>query len=169
MFDNIGKRDILIFPKFNNIDKIQEVRNKYDKLANLIPPHITLAFPFSDKISDTELIDKLSVLLKSSSPFSAIFCGISLSNDNYIFLNCIEGKEKIIELHNKIYQEILPTHLNDSIKYIPHITLGQSSSINELSKFNYSFKTLINEISIELIGKNEESIIIKNIKLCKVN
>lgn len=46
MFDNIGKRDILIFPKFNNIDKIQEVRNKYDKLANLIPPHITLAFPF---------------------------------------------------------------------------------------------------------------------------
>ncbi len=42
MYDNISKRDILIFPKFDNIDIINEVRNKYDRLANLVNPHITL-------------------------------------------------------------------------------------------------------------------------------
>ena len=42
MYNNIGKWDILIFPKFDNIDIINEVRNKYDRLANLVSPHITL-------------------------------------------------------------------------------------------------------------------------------
>ena len=52
MYKNIGKRDILIFPKFENIYLIQNIRNKFDPLANLIAPHITLAFPFLDDISN---------------------------------------------------------------------------------------------------------------------
>lgn len=165
MYDNRGKRDILIFPKFNNIDKIQEIRNKYDKLVTLIPPHITLVFPFNNEITNENLIEKLSTLLKDFSPFNVTFKSISLSNDNYIFLNCIKGSNEIIKLHDEIYERILPTHLNKSIKYIPHITLGQTDNLSNIQNFNYEFNALINEITIELIGENEESIIIKNIKL----
>ena len=64
MYNNIDKRCILIFPKFKNIDLIQKIRNKYDPLANLIAPHITLVFPFSDDISNEDLISKLTSLLK---------------------------------------------------------------------------------------------------------
>ena len=39
---NEGKRDILIIPKFNNIYKIQMIREKYDELFDIIEPHITL-------------------------------------------------------------------------------------------------------------------------------
>lgn len=164
MYNNIGKRDILIFPKFKNIDKIQEIRNKYDKLANLVPPHITLAFPFSDTISDEELIEKLSNLLITYKPFDITFKGISLSKDNYIFLNCVKGNKKIIHLHNEIYSKILPSYFEKSFKYAPHITLGQSDNIIELKHFQYEFKTIVDEVSIELIGEHEESIILKNIK-----
>lgn len=94
MYNNIGKRDILIFPKFDNINLIQNMRNKFDTLATLVPPHITLAFPFSDDMSDDELVEKLSDLLKYYNPFGVTFKGLSLSNDNYIFLNCIKGNEK---------------------------------------------------------------------------
>ena len=52
MSNNIGKRDILIFPKFDNMKIIDKIRNKYDRLSNLVAPHITLAFPFNDKISN---------------------------------------------------------------------------------------------------------------------
>ena len=52
---NKGKRDILIFPKFNNINKIQSIREKYDELFNVIMPHITLAFPFDSNISNEQL------------------------------------------------------------------------------------------------------------------
>lgn len=163
--NNIGKRDILIFPKFKNIDLIQNIRKKYDKLANLIPPHITLAFPFSESISNEELIEKLSNLLKKYSNFSVTFKGISLSSDNYIFLDCIKGREKILEIHKDIYETILPTRKEKAKNYIPHITLGKSDSIEKFKNFNHEFSTTIDEISIELIGENEESIILANIKL----
>lgn len=84
MHNNTLKRDILIFPKFKNINKIQEIRNKYDRLANLIAPHITL---------------------------------------------------------------------------------GQSNNIEEFCKFTYEFETNVDEISVELIGEHEESIIVKNLRL----
>ena len=165
MYINKGKRDILIFPKFKNINKIQELRNKYDPLANLIAPHITIAFPFSDNISNEELIKKLTNLLKNFRPFTIVFKGISLSEDNYIFLNCMKGDQEIIELHNEIYKQIIPSDLKKSIKYIADITLGKAINIEDLDSFEHEFKTIVDEISIELIGEHEESIIIKNIKL----
>ena len=165
MYINKGKRDILIFPRFKNINIIQEFRNRYDPLANLIAPHITIAFPFSDSISNEELIRKLTNLLEDFKPFTIVFKGLSLSKDNYIFLNCIQGKREIMQLHDKIYEQILPSHFKNSIKYIPHITLGKANNIQEFDSFDYEFKTVVDEISIELIGEHEESIIIKNIKL----
>src|SRR5699024_3388146 len=122
MYINKEKRDILIFPKFKNINKIQELRNKYDPLANLIAPHITIAFPFSDNISNEELIKKLTNLLKNFRPFTIVFKGISLSEDNYIFLNCMNGYQEIIDLHNEIYKQILSSNLKKYIKYINHLT-----------------------------------------------
>ena len=165
MYTNKGKRNILIFPKFKNLELIQDFRIKYDPLANLIPPHITLAFPFLDDISNEELIDKLSNLLISFKPFGIIFKGISISDDNYIFLNCTKGSQEIIQLHDDIYKQIIPKHFKKSIKYVPHITMGLSYNIKELYAFEHEFKTIVDEISIELIGEHEESIIIKNIRL----
>ena len=144
---------------------IDKIRNKYDRLSNLVAPHITLAFPFNDKISNEDLISKLSVLLKNYSPFEVTFKGVSLSDDNYILLNCIKGNNEILRLHDDIYEKIIPSHFKKSIKYLPHITLGQADNLEDFSNFNYEFTTTINEVYIEFIGKNEESIIIKNIKL----
>ena len=167
MYNNIGKRDVLIFPKFNNMNIINDIRNKYDRLANLVEPHITLAFPFRDDMSNEDLINKLSSLLKNYSPFEVSFKGVSLSHDNYVLLNCIKGDSILIDLHDKIYEEIIPTHLKKSIKYIPHITLGQANNLNDFSDFNYEFSTIIDTISVEFIGNNEESIILTHIKLKK--
>ena len=161
---NNGKRDILIFPKFENIHLIQDIRSKFDPLANLVAPHITLAFPFSDDMSNEELIEKLNNLLVTYHPFKITFSGMSLSDAGYIFLNCINGFNDIVCLHDEIYQKILPTHFKSSVKYIPHITLGQSNNIEELRSFEYEFNTIVDEVSVELIGNCEESIIIKNIK-----
>lgn len=60
---NAGKRDILVFPKLKEIEKIQSIRNKYDELANIIPPHITLAFPFNLPISNEKLKEQLEKIL----------------------------------------------------------------------------------------------------------
>ena len=85
------KRDILIFPKFNNIELIQNIREKYDRLYMLVPPHITLVFPFTDDISNEDLYIKLKELIKDTKKFNVKFKGLSLSDDNFIFLNCPSG------------------------------------------------------------------------------
>ena len=165
MYDNTNKRAILIFPKFNNIEVIQDVRKKYDRLYGLIKPHITLVFPFQDNISDNLLRENIEEILNNTKSFKAIFKGVSLSEDNYIFLNCKEGKEKIIQIHDKIYEEILPTHYKRERAYIPHITLGQSDNIEMLKDFNEKFETIIDELTIEFIDKDEKSIVLDRIKL----
>lgn len=68
-------------------------------------------------------------------------------------------------MHNEICEKIIPNHYKKSIKYIPHITLGQANDLKDFSNFNHEFTTIIDEVSIEFIGEHEESIIIKNIKL----
>ena len=159
------KRDILIFPKFNNIELIQNIREKYDRLYMLVPPHITLVFPFTDDISNEDLYIKLKELIKDTKKFNVKFEGLSLSDDNFIFLNCVLGSKNIIDLHDKIYNNILPTHFKKDVEYVPHITLGKSNNIENLKDFDYEFETIIDEISLEEIGKNEESIIINTIQL----
>ena len=165
---NKGKRDILIFPKFDNIDKIQEIRQKYDELYSIISPHITLAFPFKSEITNHELKEKLQNVLAEFKPFKITCSGISLKEDKkvnkfYIFLNVIEGSETLKSLHEKIYAEVL--NKNKITDYTPHITIGATANKNENIELNEVFSTTISSIAVESIGENEESIIEFEIKL----
>lgn len=76
---NAGKRDILIFPKFKEIEKIQEIRNRYDELASIIPPHITLG-----------TIDEIDANIDLKETFETIV-------DNIIVESIGENEESIIE------------------------------------------------------------------------
>lgn len=161
---NKGKRDILIFPKFNNINKIQNIRKRYDELFNVIMPHITLAFPFNNNISNEQLKKKLENIVADIKPFKIKCKGIVLKNDerintNYIFLNIVEGKEIIQKIHSQIYEKILKDVDIKKYNYEPHITLGTINNPNEEIKLNDEFETMVESITVEQIGENEESII----------
>ena len=51
----MNTRVIMIFPKFENIHIINNIRKKYDPLSDFVEPHITLVFPFEDELSNEEL------------------------------------------------------------------------------------------------------------------
>ncbi len=128
---NAGKRDILIFPKFKEIEKIQAIRNKYDELANIIPPHITIAFPFNLSISNEELKEQL--------------------------------KQILCRYHNDIYEKVLK--IPSPSNYIPHITLGTIDEIDTNIDLKETFETTVDNVIVECIGENEESIIEFKIEL----
>lgn len=159
---NKGKTDILIFPKFENVEKIQDIRKEYDELYGIIPPHITLAFPFKKEISNEELKERLEELFKNIKPFKISCKGTTISEDKkigvyYIFLNIVEGKEIIKEINKKIYTEILNKPIIEN--YEPHITLGTTNNIDEKIELDEEFETIVDSIVVESIGENEESII----------
>lgn len=165
---NKGKRDILIFPQFTNIEKIENIRKQYDELYKILPPHITLAFPFESSMSNDELKDRLMQVLKSVEPFEIVMSGVSLHKDeniktNYIFLNVVSGVKEIKILHNEIYERVLNQKM--SFEYIPHITLGTTENEQIEFELNDKFKTIVTKVFVEEIGENEESNVLFEVDL----
>ncbi len=52
-------RTVMIFPKFDNIELIDDIRKQYDPLADVIRPHITIVFPFDMDVTNEELLQIL--------------------------------------------------------------------------------------------------------------
>ena len=162
-------RDILLFPKFDNMDIIEKIRKDSDELYGIIQPHITIVFPFIDEISDDDLIKNIRNYFASKTKFYVKFSGVSISDDNYIFLNCVAGEKDIIKLHDELYDNYFSNHLSDR-KYIPHITIGQTfnsndKQIKQIQNIKDEFECYIDTVIIEKIGVNEESIILDKIIL----
>ena len=164
-------RTIMIFPQFKNIEIINEIRNRYDPLAKLVRPHITLVFPFENEMSNEELEEKLVSSLKDVKPFELVLHGFSKTDDNYLFLDIEKGKDIIEGIHDELYAN----HFKDydlGLPYIPHMTVGKLNNDQELSNayeyvknIDVSFQTIVNKISVEMIGEHEESIIVFDRKL----
>lgn len=162
------ERTIMIFPQFTDQEIINEIRQKYDPLYKLVKPHITLVFPFKNQMSDMILKQKLEECLKETASFPLVLQGISKHKDtygNYIFLNITKGSQEIIEIHNSLYLHIFGEQYCQP--YIPHMTIGNLDSTdkmeqayNSLKNRDLCFTTVIEKISVEVIGANGESNII---------
>lgn len=162
-------RTIMIFPEFENDNVINDIRKKYDPLADLVLPHITLVFPFDSDLSNNELSLHLKECLSGMQEFSIELKGFSKREDeygNYLFLNVVKGEDIIKNIHHKLYKEKLK-QFNNVNDYAPHMTVGKLSSTELLdeaydyvSECNEKFSTVVKKISVEVIGEQEESIII---------
>ena len=166
-------RTVMIFPQFENIEIINSIRNKYDPLAKLVKPHITLVFPFDSEITNEQLEGALNSCVNEKS-FEIVMHGFSKQVDrfgNYLFLDMEKGNDIVENIHNKLYKECFRTY-DLGLPYKPHITVGKMNDIQELNKAFESirgiddrFRTVIDKISVEMIGENEESIIVIEKKL----
>ncbi len=127
--DNRVQRAIVVFPNFQNIDMIEDIRDKYDPLRNFIRPHITLVFPFESDISSFELDTHVRNTLANYGPFNLVMQGFTASveaESNYLFLNVTDGLQNLYQLSRGIYTGILAKYQSETYKerYCPHITVG---------------------------------------------
>ena len=82
----------MIFPEFDNIDIIDEIRAKYDPLTKLVRPHITIVFPFEMEITNDELYDSV---MGNKTLFKCIITKISVEMIG-------ENEESIIVIEKKL-------------------------------------------------------------------
>lgn len=166
-------RRIMIFPQFDNIEVINRIREKYDPLAKVVRPHITLVFPFDSEITNKQLEVALNSCVNEKS-FEIVMHGFSKQVDrfgNYLFLDMEKGNDIVENLHNKLYKEYFKAY-DLGLPYKPHITVGKMDDTQALNKAFESisgiddrFRAVIDKISVEMIGENEESIIVIEKKL----
>lgn len=159
-------RTIVIFLKDSLIEEIEKIREVHDPLFGLIPPHITLVFPFESDISNEILRQHITESTENIVPFYINVDQAVTNQGEYLFLLVEEGKEKILELHNQLYSSVLASFLREEILYIPHITVGRKRDEDSavytaegIPLLHNKISFYIEKIAVERIGKNEESII----------
>ena len=161
------KRAIVLFPKFDNTDAIQAVREQFDPLAKFIAPHVTIVFPFESELSTKELREHLVCALKGVKKFNVRLNGITGDfRDGYLFLNVKQGNDNIIDLHDRLYSGILEGFLFRKVTYCPHMTVGRieeqtefDQALEKLRDFSERFEALIDQVYVENIDSNEQSTI----------
>lgn len=158
------KRCIHISPNFSNLTKIQNLREQYDPLYKLIPPHITLVFPFESNIKSKDLYRHIELAVGKIRPFSIHLQGITGTQDFYLFLNVKKGNDSIIELHDQLYTGILSGYRNREYSYLPHLTVGKLANRNDFQRaldqtlhFTESFETTVDKITVETIDDHSIS------------
>jgi 2'-5' RNA ligase len=114
---------VVIYPELKDPSKIQELRREYDPTFTVIAPHITLVFPTA-QMDKHAVVNHVMDVLKDFAPFNIRLKGLTQSFDSWLFLCVEQGKERIIELHDRLYTGIFRKHLRTDIPYIPHIGLG---------------------------------------------
>jgi 2'-5' RNA ligase len=158
-------RAIHIFPEFSNLYSINAIRAKYDPLANLIPPHVTLVFPFESNVSTEVLAEHMKESTGTLKPFRIVMTGVTGAEGEYLFLNVKVGNDQIIQLHDKLYTGVLRQYLYRNLTYTPHLTIGRVKdkqtfefALAETDDLNEIFETTVHEIVVESIDKCENSI-----------
>ena len=159
------KRAIVLYPIFNDLEKIQSIRERFDPLAKYIAPHITIVFPFESDLSTAELGEHIRCALDGVKKFEVRLQGITGDHrDGYLFLNVKKGNDEIINLHDRLYSGALEQFLFQKVTYCPHLTVGNveqpsvfDNALEELGSFAECFQTVIDRVYVENIDASEQS------------
>src|SRR4051794_1115011 len=88
------RRVIVLFPKFEHLDSIQQLRQKYDPLAAFVPPHITLVAPFESALSSRQLEAHVHAALTEMEAFPITLKVVTGHEEEYLFLNVQRGGDE---------------------------------------------------------------------------
>jgi len=112
---------IAIFPKFDGMKKIDFVRDKYYPNNNGLELHVALVYYFNERPDKS----KIRKVAKSFSSFNIRLNEIRKSSQgNYIFLDVSGEKNKIIEIKDKLYDE-LKLKWDKDFLYEPHFSIAK--------------------------------------------
>ncbi len=161
-------RTILIFPQIENAEIIDELRGRYDPLASLIRPHITLAFPFETEWSADQVRRLLTDAARGVAPFELRLSGLSRQSDafgHWLFLNLSDEIGALSLLHRRLYADGLRA-FRPTAAFVPHMTLGRFETVEAMKCAwaaecgrELNFVTQIDRITVERIGAHGESIV----------
>ena len=128
------KRVIVIFPTIEAPDQlaaIADLRRRYDPLADLVRPHITLVFPFDSEITDRKLRDHVRTCVRSVAPFRAGLSQVTGHEGEYLLLNVKHGNDELVALHDLLYGGPLAQYHSTEHTFVPHMTVARIADKQE--------------------------------------
>jgi 2'-5' RNA ligase len=120
-----AKRVIAIFPYVPDTSPIHVLRQRFDPLAALVPPHITLVFPFESELTSEHLREHILQAVADIRTFPVRLANVTGAEGEYLFLNVKQGNDDLIALHDWLYMGPLAGFLSPHHTYAPHMTVGR--------------------------------------------
>ena len=145
------RRAIVAFPRIETGDawaRVLSVRERHDPLARLVPPHLTLVFPFEDQVSNEVLELEVRDALRALAPFRVVLRGITAHEGEYLFLNVRRGNDAVVELHDALYRGVLAAHRSRLHTFVPHLTVGRVATADLAAALDASG----DEDGVEIVG-----------------
>lgn len=124
---------IVLFPSKPLQDRANALRMRYDTHYSFIPPHITMKESF--EMTETELPEIVATLRRIASqmkPASVHIYKFDTFNplSNTVFMK-ISPHETLTNLYDALHRD--PFSPNEKYGFIPHVTVGQDLSNDELA------------------------------------
>jgi 2'-5' RNA ligase len=119
------QRALVVFPEGDRLHVVESLRTRFDPLADVIAAHATVVFPFTSELSPAELRSHIERATDGQHEFRARFEGVVEIEDEYLFLDATVGAERLVNLHDRLYQGVLAQHLSRAHEYRPHVTIGR--------------------------------------------
>jgi len=157
---------IYLEPELKELNQIQSFRKRYDPLAEMIPPHVTLVFPFESSERES-LLNHLNQILNKAHTITFTLGEPEIHMD-YVWFPIVEGSRDVHLLHKKLYTGFLKTFLSTSHEYHPHITLGRFNDdktgkqiLKEAQLLNRIDVGIFKKAILEVIGDNNFGDVVK--------
>jgi len=121
------------FPAFADADRarISAIRERFDRLATKILPHVTLVF--ATEVLDASGLARHIAATVRPAAFECVFRATRVELDPFngeycVFLVPAEGAREIVALHDALYTGPLASELRKDLPYHPHVTIARCAT-----------------------------------------
>ena len=128
---SLPRRAIVWFPQFANQGVIDRFRGTHDPLAQALPPHVTLVFPFHSRLTLDQLAAHAQKVLRAWPCFPVVMHGFWSAQNEFIGIGSQVGADALIEMHDRLYRGPLQEFMRPEFDYAPHVTLAKAIQLNQ--------------------------------------
>lgn len=154
-----------VFPEFEGLDVIEAVRAELDPLFGLIPPHLTLVFPFeAEKGAVRTAMERARGVISQFAGFELEMRRVERRGE-YLMLLPERGGEEVRALHDALYAGAFARWYAPEFPYTPHVTLGRGDFAFAREDLGRSFVCAVRQVALERIGADGSSEIMERIPL----
>jgi 2'-5' RNA ligase len=150
------------FPEFPGIERIEAFRARHDPMAQLVPAHLSLVFPFPTALSALQVETHVKRVVSRWPPMPVTFRHTRTEANEFLFLMASRGAASIKGLHERLYTRSLAHHRRRDLPYEPHITLARCAEYPRLEaaaaqaeeELAGEFSDIIREVALLAVARN---------------
>ena len=150
------------FPRFEGIERVEAFRARHDPMAQLIPAHLSLVFPFPTALTRLQVETHVQRVVSKWPPIPVAFRRVRTEANEFVFLMAQRGAASIKGLHDRLYTRSLAHHLRRDLPYEPHVTIARYADYQRLQEalaeaeeeFGGEYQDMVREVQVLAVASN---------------